>query len=244
MRPAAAQNQSGDRRGRRGPCGIGKLRLVRLGWSLEVRLLGVVASLAAGCAANPVLVDSDRATGFAIYRSGRLSAHDLQGLCRLGVEEILVLDGSGRQRECRLRERVCPDLRVVHDVEQSAGEPLSAAFLRRFDAWVERARAEGRRIAFRCHRGWHRAGRLAAYYRIRHQGLTAREAKAEMHQLGRFMWRHPYLDAQVDALADYAAGRPCSGPEEHCVTRGGPKTPSLVGRDTCSTERGTGGSIG
>lgn len=50
-------------------------------------------SFLTGCADAPRLVAEDPTTGFALYRSGRLSPADLEVLCGLGVEEILVFDG-------------------------------------------------------------------------------------------------------------------------------------------------------
>lgn len=180
------------------------------------RLAAAGLLLLASCAAGPALVDEDPATGFALYRSGRLGAAELAELCRLGVEEMVVLDGGGA-RECALRERLCPGLRLRYDQAQSAHRPVSATFLGAFDAWIDEARRAGRKVAFRCRHGWHRAGRLAAWYRIRFQGMSAAEAIAEMQRRGRFMWRHPQLVPQVEAMADRLAGRPCSTAPEHCV---------------------------
>lgn len=58
--------------------------------------------------------------------------------------------------------------------------------------------------------------RLAAYYRLRFEGLSAEQARQEMHAIGRMMWRHPSLDAQVDAYADIIAGRPCATDPDVC----------------------------
>ncbi len=181
----------------------------------------LAALLLAGCAAAPTRVADDPATGFALYRSGQLSAGRLAELCRLGVEEIVVLDGTAAGRECRFRSRACPGLRVRYNTAQDAHVPVSADFLAAFDAWVEEARGEGRKIAFRCRHGWHRAGRLAAWYRMRFQQRPAAEAIAEMERLGRFMWRHRQLGPQVEAMADHLAGRPCSTAAEHCVAAHG-----------------------
>lgn len=176
-----------------------------------------LGSLLVACASPPLLVDAQPGTGFALYRSGWLDEDEIAELCAAGVEEIVVLDGTGRERECRMRERLCPRLRVRWDGRQRAGRALDAAFLAAFDAWVEEARAAGRRIAFRCRHGWHRTGRLAAYYAVRHQARDAEVARREMHRRGRFMWRHPALDPQIEALADHLAGRPCGQSPEHCI---------------------------
>lgn len=184
---------------------------------------GVVALLAgwtlsAGCADAPQLVAEDPGSGFALYRSGRLSPADLELLCALGTEEILVLDGEGRERECAFRSARCPGLRVRYDHAQEEDQPVSNDFLQAFDAWIEEARTAGRKVAFRCRHGWHRTGRLAAYYRIRFEGTRAGEASREMQRIGSMMWRHPTLDAQVEAYADLVAGRPCSTDPLHCPT--------------------------
>lgn len=193
-------------------------------------LLGLAALglAAAGCAARPALVDSDPESGFALYRSGALGEARLEELCAAGVEEIVVLNGDATERECRLRDRVCPGLRVRFDGRQDAHVPLGEDFLSAFDAWIEEARREGRKVAFRCRHGWHRTGRLAAWYRIRFQGIDPAAAVAEMNRAGRFMWRHRQLEPQVEALADLAAGRPCSTAPEHCPFPGNPEAESAV----------------
>ncbi len=198
-----------------------------------------VASLLVACAGPALRMDTDRGTGFALYRSGWLSERDLGELCAAGVAEMVVLDGTAGTRECRLRERVCPHLRVRWNERQSADRPLDAAFLAAFDAWVDEARAAGRKIAFRCHYGWHRTGRLAAYYALRHQGWSAAAARREMHRLGRFMEQHPSLDAQVEALADHVAGRPCEQDLETCVGASPePSRPSEFPADACANVGG------
>ena len=179
-------------------------------------LLALACLLLSACAAGFEQFAADPGSGFAIYRSGRLDRGELGALCAAGVEEILVLDGSAAQRECRLREAVCPRLRVRYNRRQAATEPLSTGFLAAFDAWVEEARRDGRKVAFRCRHGWHRAGRLTAYYRMRFEEVPAEEAIGEMYRRGRFMDRHPQLEPQVRALADLLAGRPCSVAEADC----------------------------
>lgn len=169
-----------------------------------------------GCADAPRKIAEDPSTGFALYRSGRLSSADLGVLCGLGVEEILVLDGEGSDRECLFRRTVCPQMRVRYDHAQEEDNPVSTDFLGAFDVWIEEARADGRTVAFRCRHGWHRTGRLAAYYRMRFEGASAAEAAREMQRIGRMMWRHPTLDPQVEAYADIVAGRPCSTDPTHC----------------------------
>jgi hypothetical protein len=192
--------------------------------------------MVSACASQPVLIDEDPSTGFAIYRSGRLSSKGLEELCRQGVEEMVVLSGTGMERECLHLEGPCADLWVRFDTPQQAERPVSEEFLKAFDAWVEEARSSGRRIAFRCRHGWHRTGRLAAYYQMKYQGASVDEAKATMHRIGRMMWLHPYLDPQVEALSDYLEGRPCSTARQHCVEvwTAGDRRPTPFPKDACS----------
>lgn len=197
----------------------------------------VAALLLAACAASPTRVAGDAAGGFALYRSGQLSSDELAALCRLGVEEIVVLDGGG-SRECAMRSTACPGLRLRYDNFQDPDRPLTAEFLASFDAWIEEARAAERKIAFRCRHGWHRAGRLAAWYRMRFEGMAAADAVAEMNSVGRLMNRHPELEPQVHAMADLLAGRPCvdigTGAGKHCVAGSGwPDTNARFPDDVC-----------
>ncbi len=171
----------------------------------------------AACAAPAHRIDGEAGGGFAVYRSGALTREELAELCAAGVEEMVVLDGTARRRECAWRDEVCPGLRVRYDEEQDADLPLDAGFLARFDAWVEEARRAGLAVAFRCTHGWHRTGRLAGYYALRHQGWESEAARREMHRLGQWMGMHPSLDEQVEALADRVAGRRCDEPAEVCV---------------------------
>jgi hypothetical protein len=169
-----------------------------------------------GCAASPKPVDEEQATGFAIYRSGQLDAKEISHLCDLGVREIVVMDGGALRNECRLRSEICPDLKVRYNHPQDAYTPVSRDFLAAFDAWVEDSRAKGRKISFRCRHGWHRAGRLSAYYRMRFNGWTQDAAIEEMLEMGQYMDSHPQLRPQVAAMADQLAERPCSQSPEHC----------------------------
>ena len=199
-------------------------------WMLVPALLLLVA-----CSAPPRLIDRDDSSGFALYRSGRLDRAEIGEICALGIEEILVLDGEAEERECRLRIAACPGLVVRYNRAQDADSPVSGDFLIAFDAWILRAREEGRKVAFRCRHGWHRTGRLAAYYRIRFGGDTVEAAHREMHEIGHMMSRHPTLDPQVEAYADFLAGRACPTSEESCVSAG-PDPGAPLGRfpaDVC-----------
>ena len=184
--------------------------------TIRLTIVLVIALLLAGCSEPLRLVDSDSETGFALYRSGRLSPADLQVMCGLGIEEILVLDGEGAERECRYQQIACPGLRVRYDFAQEEDRPVSLDFLQAFDAWIEEAQNNGTKVALRCRHGWHRTGRLIAYYRIRFEGIPAAEAIQEMQDIGHMMWRHPTLNPQVEAYEDIIAGRPCSSDPGSC----------------------------
>ena len=189
----------------------------RSGRALASCLALAAATFLTACNAGPRPFDAVVETGFAVYRSGILNGDELADLCREGVSEIVILDGTGARRECEMRQRVCPQLRIRYSYPQDAKVPLTEEFLGAFDRWVEEAQSSGSKVAFRCHHGWHRAGRLAAYYRMKFDGWSAEEAIAEMNQLGGMMWQHPYLEPQVEALSDLIGGRPCEQELEYCV---------------------------
>jgi hypothetical protein len=188
----------------------------------------VILVILAGCAAAPRLVDEDPATGFAVFRTGRLDRSRLAKLCRSGVEEIVVMDGDAARRECRLRAEICPGLRVRYNHAQDPRRPLSVEFLEAYDQWIEESRLAGRKIAFRCRHGWHRTGRLAAYYRLRFQDRAVADALDEMLDEGRWMRRYPELQPQVRALADRVASRTCTQPAEHCPAERDPMAEGLL----------------
>jgi hypothetical protein len=192
---------------------------------LTVCLVVAAGFLLTACNAAPQPFDSVAETGFAVYRSGLLSAEEFESLCKEGVGQMVILDGTGFRRECEMRQRLCPQLRIRYDRGQDAGVPLTEEFLTAFDRWVEEAQSSGTKVAFRCHHGWHRAGRLTAYYRMKFDGWSAEEAIAEMNQVGGMMWQHPYLEPQVEAMSDLITGRPCGQDLEYCVQ------PSPAGQD-------------
>ena len=166
---------------------------------------------------NLHLIDEDPDTGFAIYRLGEPDADDIEALCDLGVDEIAVLAGTALEHEIAHRDR-CPRLRVVYNHEDDLA-PLDRGWLEAFDAWVERARDEGLKIAFRCSCGCHRTGRLAAYYQMKHRGLSARDAWDLALARGSVMHAVDYfgsLQEQILALEEHIRGVPCAE-GEHCV---------------------------
>ena len=210
--------------------------MIRPVW-IAVAAIGLLSLT--GCADVPRLVAEDPSTGFALYRSGRLSPADLEVLRGLGVEEILVLDGQGKDRECRYRQALHPNLRVRYDFAQEEDRPVSLDFLQAFDAWIEEAQANGAKVAIRCRHGWHRTGRLVAYYRIRFEGRPAAEAIREMQDRGHMMWRHPTLDQQVEAYEDLVLGRPFASDPENCPLSepDGGLQHGLFPDDTCGTHQ-------
>jgi hypothetical protein len=187
---------------------------------LGAAAMAAVSCLGIGCAAPPARIDQDAETDFAIYRSGRLGAYRLRELCEAGVEEIVVMDGTAQARECRLRNPVCPGLRVRYNEAQDPRSPVSRDFLEAFSAWVEESRASGKKIAFRCRHGWHRTGRVGAFYRMRFQGWSLLAARDEMEEVGRFMWTYPGLQTQLDAIADYLATGDCRSRAGACPQAG------------------------
>lgn len=167
-------------------------------------------------AQNLHLIDSEPETGFAIYRMGQPDADEIKRLCDLGVEEIFVLSGNADKHELKHQDQ-CPSLRVVYNEKQNPKKPLTNEFLEDFDNWVSEARTVGKKIAFRCNCGCHRTGRLAAYYQMKYQKITASDAIAIMMKHGKWMILYPSLDNQVRALEDYIKGRECRQKTKYCV---------------------------
>ena len=147
---------------------------------------------------NLHLVDS-RPGGFAIYRSGAPSADDFKQWCKLGIEEVYVLSGNGDIYEDQYA-KLCPRIKVLaneaHDVDLIPNDRVLALF----DGWVQDAMAKNKKILFRCNCGCHRTGRMAAYYQMKYQHLTADDAIALMNAHGSFMMFHPQLPQQVREL--------------------------------------------
>lgn len=146
---------------------------------------------------------------------------------------MVVMDGTADTRECVWRDQVCPELRIRYDREQDVEVPLSAEFLESFETWVASATSSGTPILFRCTHGWHRAGRLSAYYRMRFQDLLVDDALALLHAYGRLIWWHPYLEPQVLALEDYLKDRPCGTEPRHCVRTDAAEPDDRFVEDAC-----------
>jgi protein-tyrosine phosphatase len=137
----------------------------------------------------------------------------------------MVLSGDAERREFEYQaDGICPDIEVLYDVKQDHAEPVSDGFLGLFDREIERARGDGVGLLFRCRTGSHRAGRTAAYYQMKYQGLGVDEAIRIMTRKGVAMWAlNPKLVPQVRAMDDYIRGRPCTQAAEYCVEVGSSK---------------------
>ncbi|MFN8370212.1 MAG: dual specificity protein phosphatase family protein [Bacteriovoracaceae bacterium] len=167
-----------------------------------------------GPEANNLTESSD----FELFRYSKPTRDDLKTLCKLGIEEVMVLSGTAEEYELKNQD-VCPQLKVVYNQEQESKIPLTAKFLNFFDNWVMEAKAKGKKIAFRCECGCHRTGRLAAYYQMKYQRLGLRDALVLMNEYGKHMWAKPYLDNQVRDLYAYIRNQPCKEEEKYCVNR-------------------------
>jgi len=171
---------------------------------------------------NLHLIDEDPASGFAIYRLGEPSEEDVRALCELGISEMVVLAGTALNHEIAYRDQ-CPQLELIYNHEDDLS-PLSGQWLQYFDNWVARAKAEGRKIAFRCTCGCHRTGRLAAYYQMKYRGFSAKDAWDLAQARGIAMHVVDYfssLQQQIIALHEYIQDQPCSQ-GEFCVVQQSP----------------------
>jgi protein-tyrosine phosphatase len=128
----------------------------------------------------------------------------------------MVLSGTAEKHEVRYAKE-CPTLKVIYNVAQSTGTPVDRAFLEYFDSWVEDAKRNGKKIAFRCQCGCHRTGRLAAYYEIKFMKRTLKQATANLTRHGQWMLFYPHIYKQVRAINDYVRDRPCSTKRKYCV---------------------------
>ena len=166
---------------------------------------------------NLHLIDSD-SSGYAIYRMGKPEQMDLRAICQLGIKEMMVLSGTAQENEVKYAKE-CPSLKVIYNLKQSVDVPLSKEFLDLFDHWVEVAKVNGTKIAFRCECGCHRTGRLAAYYNMKYLGWDVDHALEDMANMGKHMGFFKNLIPQVRDLRDYVDGLPCRQDEPYCVVR-------------------------
>ncbi|MFH1842050.1 MAG: dual specificity protein phosphatase family protein [bacterium] len=176
----------------------------RIHFLVSCRTLGSGLILAAlllpvGTFANNLHLIEALPNGFAIYRTGKPDADDLAEIRELGVSEMVVLSGNADKHESEHLD-VYPELKVVYNEKQSTQRLPDDEFLDWFDSWVEQARREGRKIAFRCNCGCHRTGRLAAYYQMKWQNLSLEDALIIMNNHGKRMGWYPTLPDQVRDL--------------------------------------------
>ena len=179
-------------------------------------LLFLLFSFCAFAGNNTHLIDEESESGYAIYRVSKPSFKDMKKFCDLGIEEMVVLSGNADSYEVK-NQAGCPSLKVVYNEKQSSKIPLTSSFLEWFDNWVAEAKRVGKKIAFRCNCGCHRTGRLAAYYQMKFQNLTAADAKAILKKHGKYMFLFRHLYPQVYALKDYIKGVDCSQKSKYCV---------------------------
>jgi hypothetical protein len=165
--------------------------------TIAVALASLLAPSAAR-ADNLHLIDS-RPGGYAIYRSGNPSAADYKYWCKLGIQEVYVLAGNADNYEDKFAS-MCPSIKVLASENQGLDRLPDDRALALFDSWVQDAMAKNKKILFRCNCGCHRTGRLAAYYQMKYQHLTADDAIALMNSYGSLMMFHPELPKQVREL--------------------------------------------
>jgi hypothetical protein len=164
----------------------------------------------------------DGQPGYRLYRSGMPDKETFAKWCQAyKIERVIVMSGDAKTHELAYQAQgVCPNVKVIYNVEQKVEEPVTVEFLTWFDEQVAAAKRDGVGLLFRCQTGSHRTGRLAAYYQMKYQGLSSKEAIAVMNHLGMMM---PVFDAwlvpQVRALEDYLKGRPCSQRANACVQK-------------------------
>lgn len=162
----------------------------------------------------------DQGPAFRVYRSGAPSRETFARWCEVyHIERVIDMAGTADTRELEYQEEgLCPGIEVVYSVGQDPVKPVSDGFLEFFDREVKRAREDGAGLLFRCTTGSHRAGRTAAYFQMKHQGLTPEEAIAVMDYNGMLMPLYdPVLRPQVRALHDHINGDPCSQKRKFCV---------------------------
>lgn len=168
--------------------------------ALSLALAGNATTLASHAQADNLRLIDSRPGGFAIYRSGSPSAADFKHWCKIGIQEIYVLSGNAAVLEDKYAP-LCPSIKVLASEAQDTDRPLDDRALGLFDKWVQDAMAKNKKVLFRCNCGCHRTGRLAAYYQMKYQHLTADDAISIMNSYGKFMMFHPELAPQVRDLA-------------------------------------------
>jgi hypothetical protein len=175
---------------------------------------------------GPPVGPNEPEQAFRVWRSGSPDKDTFARWCSVyHIERVIDMSGTARDHELKYQaEGVCPGIKVIYSVEQNHEKPLSDGFLEYFDAQVARARADNVGILFRCQTGSHRAGRMAAYYQMKYEGLTADQAIAVMDYNGMLMpLFDPVLRPQVKALSDYIRNQPCSQKKKWCVQQNSDK---------------------
>lgn len=162
-------------------------------------------------AKNLHLIDQDT-NGYQIYRYGQPNKTDMEEMKKLGITEVMILSGDADQKG---NEKDF-GFNVVYNEKQDPGVPVTKAFLKKFDQWVEDSKDTGKKIAFRCECGCHRTGRLAAYYQMKNQNITSDDAIAIMNEHGSWMIFHRNLYPQVRAMEEYIQNKPCDQ-NEYCL---------------------------
>ena len=209
---------------------------------VRASLITVILIISAACATqknvNPELLDSPGYTktdnnlhqidgpppgtgdAFRLYRSGAPPQETFAKWCsELGIKRAIVMSGDAEEYELAYQKQgICPGVEIIYNVKQDHNRPVSDSFLKWFDKQVEKARQDKVGLLFRCYTGSHRTGRLAAYYQMKYQGLSADEAIAVMTHKGMMMpLFNIVLIPQVRAMEDYIKGRPCDEVENMCV---------------------------
>lgn len=181
------------------------------GWTRKNNNLHQVDGPAPGQGAAPA---------YRLYRSGAPSRETFAKWCsEYGIERVIVMSGDAEGHEFEYQSQgVCPNLKVIYNVKQTVGQPVSDAFLQWFDDQVESAQRDQVGLLFRCQTGSHRTGRLAAYYQMKYEGLNAKDAIKIMNHLGMLM---PLFDLplkpQVRSLDEFIHGQPCDQKKKACV---------------------------
>lgn len=157
---------------------------------------------------------------YRLYRSGTPSREVFATWCKVyNVDRVIVMSGDAAGAELKYQaEGVCPDIKVIYDVNQRWDLPVERSFLDWFDGQVAQAKKDNAGLLFRCKTGSHRTGRLAAYYRMKYQDMEVDQTIDEMNNIGTLM---PFFDIwmvpQVRAIDDYVHNKPCSRFNLMCV---------------------------
>lgn len=164
----------------------------------------------------------DAPMAFRVYRSGVPDADTFARWCSgYKIKRVIDLAGTADKNERIFQKQgICPEIEIIYSEKQFPEKALSEEFLKFFDEQIQQAQKDQVGILFRCTTGSHRAGRLAAYYQMKYQGLTAEEAIAVMDYNGMLMELYdPVLHPQVRALYEYIHQKPCSQKKEYCVRK-------------------------